>query len=96
MYGEIQLTVEKKENTLAIPQKAILEIDGTPSAFIVEDGRAVLRQIETGLTLGDTAEVLSGLAEGEQVVVEGQYTLSDGGLVEIIPLEAERRWQRRP
>ena len=89
MYGEIQLTVEKKENTLAIPQKAILEIDGTPSAFIVEDGRAVLRQVETGLTLGDTAEVLSGLAEGEQVVVEGQYTLSDGSLVEIIPLEAE-------
>ena len=84
MYAEIKLTVEKKENTLVIPQQAILEIDGVPSAFIVEGGSAELRQVETGLTLGDYAEVLTGLNEGESVVVEGQYTLSDGRKVEVV------------
>ena len=43
---------------------------GLQKVILVEDGKAVERQVTTGDTQGDRVEILSGVREGEQVVVE--------------------------
>ncbi|MDD2401231.1 MAG: efflux RND transporter periplasmic adaptor subunit [Clostridia bacterium] len=81
MYGEIEMLVEKRENILTIPQYAVLDYENKYIVYVIEDERAKMREIQLGLTLGEKAEVLQGLSEGEQLIVEGQYGVKDGSLV---------------
>ena len=46
--------------------------------FVVEDGRARLRWIETGRRDGQHVEMVAGLAEGETFVITPAPTLADG------------------
>ena len=52
-----------------------------PGVFVVEQDRAVARPISLGLTNDEYGEVLDGLTEQDEVVVEGQHALSDGRAV---------------
>ncbi len=40
-----------------------------------------MREVQLGFSLGDEVEVLSGLGEGEMLIVEGQYGVRDGSAV---------------
>ncbi|HLW69614.1 MAG TPA: efflux RND transporter periplasmic adaptor subunit [Candidatus Binataceae bacterium] len=54
------------------------------TVFIVDgDGRAKIREVHTGLTVGNATEILSGLDENEQVVVVGQFGLHDNDRVRV-------------
>lgn len=81
MYGEVQLVTERRENVLVIPQYAVVEFEQKQVVFVVESDTAKMREVELGLTLGDRAEVVKGLHEGEMLIVEGQYGVKDGSLV---------------
>ena len=56
--------------------------------FVVDDfgsGDTVTRvTVETGLVSKTDTEILSGLAEGDVVVVKGQSYLSDGAMVRVV------------
>ena len=67
-----------RKSTKALQQKVV---------FVVEDGKARVRRVETGLASENEIEILSGLQEGEPVV-EGPYKvlsreLSDGRAVKL-------------
>lgn len=78
MYGEVELVIERKEDVLVIPQNAILDYEQSKIVFVVEEGKAVQREVKVGITLGDEAEIKEGLQEGEELIVEGQYGIKDG------------------
>ena len=46
--------------------------------FAVESGKAALRPVEIGRRGGLEAEVLSGLAEGDEVIVHPSDLVEDG------------------
>ena len=46
--------------------------------------RAVVRRIATGLSTSDHTEVISGLSEGDRVVLFGQTMIEEGDLVKVI------------
>jgi multidrug efflux pump subunit AcrA (membrane-fusion protein) len=52
--------------------------------FVLDSGRASLREVSLGLEGDRYLEVLSGLREGEEVIVAGQYELKDGMPVKVI------------
>ena len=79
-FGSVVFEVESHENALAVPQKAVLSDE---YVFVVENGKAVKRPVSLGLKNTVMIEVLEGLKEGEQVVVEGNYGLVEGTQVEI-------------
>ncbi len=80
-FGEITLEVSTREDALVVPQKAIL---ANEYVFVVENGKAIKRTVTLGLQNSLMIEVTSGLAEGEEVIVEGNFGLEDGAAVEII------------
>jgi multidrug efflux pump subunit AcrA (membrane-fusion protein) len=51
--------------------------------YVVENGKAVKRTVSLGLKNTTMIEVLEGLKEGDQVIVEGNYGLVEGTPVEI-------------
>ena len=81
MYGEVKLAVDSREDVIVIPQYAILDYEQDKVVYIVENEQAVMKEITIGLTVGNEAELLSGLAVGDQLIVEGQYGVKDGSAV---------------
>jgi membrane fusion protein (multidrug efflux system) len=81
MFARFTIAYAKHTNALLIPTQAIVTEDQRSSVYVVSNGEVTLRQIETGIESGGRVEVLSGLAENEQIVVVGQSTLRDGSKV---------------
>ena len=71
MFGRILIPLAE-EQVLVIPGQAVRQVGQLELVDVVEDGRVTRRSIRVGRTLGDDVEVLSGLREGEQVVVPSQ------------------------
>jgi RND family efflux transporter MFP subunit len=68
---------------LRVPAAAVLVRGQMELVFVAEKGRAQLRLVKTGKRLGRQVELVSGVEEGEQVVVEGALKLRDGQRVEV-------------
>ena len=61
---------------LAIPTSAVQEVDGHTSVFVRDDqGGFTLQRVHLGEEAGDLVEVLNGLNEGDEVVVNGSFVL---------------------
>jgi membrane fusion protein, multidrug efflux system len=81
MFARFTIAYEKHEDALLIPQAALINEDDETTVYVVNDGEVTRRVIETGIASDDSVEVLSGLGEGEQVVVVGHSGLRDGSKV---------------
>ena len=78
----VDIKVLSLSNVIAVPITAVFTEDGTEYVFVVEDGKAYHREIETGDRTEEWVEVVSGLDEGERVVVEGVAKVKEGQKVE--------------
>lgn len=62
-----------------MPTSALFrQTDGAWAVFVVESGRARQRPVEIGQRSAEAAEVLSGLSEGDVVVLYPSNEVSDG------------------
>ena len=83
-FGRARFSSGQKQ-AITIPRRAITERGQLVSVFVVDDsGMARLRLIKTGKAFGDRVEVLTGLSDGERIVIDGVETVSDGRQVESI------------
>lgn len=64
--ADVEIVVSRRENALRVPTSAVGE---GRKVLVLEEGRLVERQVETGLANWQFTEVLAGLVEGEEVVV---------------------------
>ena len=70
---------------LSVPRNAFVGSVNSQQVYVLENNNTVsLRKIIPGVLFGDTVDVLSGLEEGETVVVSGQINLLDGSQVAVI------------
>lgn len=83
-FGRVSVPVGEIKRLL-VPKAAVIERGQMEILFVVKDGHAALRLVKTGKTLADGVEVLSGLEEGESVVVNNPAKLTDGQPVTIQP-----------
>jgi RND family efflux transporter MFP subunit len=73
------------EGPRLVMPKAAARAEGSGSiVFVVRGGRVERRAVTLGSERGGDVEVLSGLADGERVIVDGPITLRDGDAVEIV------------
>ena len=72
-------------NSIVLPDAAIVKQQGSGQRFVyVLDGDTVnLSEVTLGNHFDDKYEVLSGVEEGQQVVVKGQAALKSGIRVEV-------------
>jgi membrane fusion protein (multidrug efflux system) len=84
MFARVAIVYERKPDALQIPRTALLDGDGPPKVFVVQDGKAAERSVQLGLSNGAMIEVVSGLKDGEQVVVVGQAAVKPGAAVRVV------------
>lgn len=75
-FGRVGIPVSET-TTLRIPRRALVVRGQMEIVFVIDGQQAQLRLVKTGKTFGDEIEVLSGIAAGEQVVVENANQLKD-------------------
>jgi RND family efflux transporter MFP subunit len=83
-FGRVSVPVAEVQ-LLLVPQSSVLKRGQMELIFIAKDGKAALRLVKTGKTLEDRIEVLSGLEEGEQIIVSDTTQLIDGQPVTLQP-----------
>ncbi|MDD3487641.1 MAG: efflux RND transporter periplasmic adaptor subunit [Candidatus Moranbacteria bacterium] len=69
MSADVDILIEKKENVISVPQRAVQEKDGKDIVQILKDGQPEDRQVQLGFQ-GDEGmvEVISGLSESDEVI----------------------------
>ncbi len=84
MFCEVEIVSESSANTITLPREAVLRNIEQFYVYVVEDGVAVMKEVETGIDNGESIEIISGLNEGDQVIIEGQTYVSDQEKVNIV------------
>lgn len=75
---DIKIIVESKENTLIIPESAVFTIEEKEYVFVNQNGTAELREVTTGIESQRQVEILSGLEEGEIVILSPDEDIEEG------------------
>lgn len=75
--------VRSIDQVLQLPESGIIPFEDRHFVFVIEDNIAKRRYIETGRRKPGVVEVLSGIAENENVVVEGALKLREGAAVKV-------------
>ena len=78
MSAVATLQVAEATDSLVVPATAILRMDGADVVWAVRDGRAERTEVTLGVTGEDLVEVVAGLAEGDQIVVQGADQVTEG------------------
>lgn len=77
--ADVDVIVERKENVLAIPIRSINSKGAQRYVYKLEDGKAKKIEIKIGIDNFDLAEVISGLNEGDTVLIPSESAeLIDG------------------
>ncbi|AOR22485.1 efflux RND transporter periplasmic adaptor subunit [Clostridium taeniosporum] len=88
MSAEVNLSLEKNENTITVPKKAVFEEDGKKYLYIVNDeNRAIKTVVKTGIETSNNIEIKSGINSDDTVVVGGITLINDGS--KVFPVEKE-------
>ena len=69
MSATINFMMDERNNVLVLPLTAVKKKGGRSYIFQRPNGKVKATQVQTGLENDDKAEIVSGLAEGEQVVL---------------------------
>lgn len=88
LYAEAILTLQDKRGTLAIPLQAVDRQGARAMVYTVDQNNQVqVRDVTLGIQTSDDAEVLSGLQQGDRVVVSDRSSLKSGDVVTPKPAE---------
>jgi RND family efflux transporter MFP subunit len=80
--GEV---VAERRTGVVVAKDALLARDGKTLVFVAAPGgdKAERRDVRVGIQTEQTAEILSGVRDGERVIVAGQDALKDGGSIRV-------------
>jgi len=80
LYASGKVIYQEEDSVLTVPASALLP-DST--IFILKDGTAHEHKAKVGMTDTDAIEILSGIQQGDTVVVDGNIGLRDGMTVKV-------------
>ena len=98
MYGKFHIVTELHSAALVVPDNAVLiqtRLKVNPETgetytiphkfiFVVENGRAKMRTVKTGIESRGRIEIVEGLSAGDQVIIVGQNVVKDGEKVSVV------------
>ncbi|MGE3152227.1 MAG: efflux RND transporter periplasmic adaptor subunit [Nitrospiraceae bacterium] len=100
-FAEVILALREIPDALVVPPNALSTTNKTKLVYVVDQGRAKTKVVQTGITDGKWLEIVSGLTEQEEVVVVGKSKLTEGTPVKASPYNlpegqvSSQRFERR-
>jgi len=81
--ARINIVTKSVQNAIVVERQNIVLENGKKYVWLANNGKAMKREIETGLDNRLSYEVVSGLAEGDQLITEGINLLTEGAKIKI-------------
>lgn len=78
-----RLLIEEKANVMLLPRGPFVESEGGRFVYVLENGVATRRAIQLGATSISAVEILSGLKDGDKVVISGTDVFENAVSVSI-------------
>jgi RND family efflux transporter MFP subunit len=97
LYAQATIALEQRGNAIAVPLQALSQANGKATVDVVNVSNQIeVRSVEIGIQTDTDAEVLSGLREGESVVVSDRSSLKAGEQVrpkeiELVPYTSQEQ-----
>jgi RND family efflux transporter MFP subunit len=88
VFATVSIPLEVHNDVLLISRSAVVEVKQDNKVisnyvYIVENGKAIKREVGIGIAQGDILEVLSGVQAGEKIIVAGQNQVKDNTKVKV-------------
>jgi RND family efflux transporter MFP subunit len=80
-FATVRILLPQTEPAVLVPQRALRTISGSTYVFVIKNGHAEQRLVQSGQTEGDLIELKSGVAADEVVATSNVDQLSDGAAV---------------
>jgi multidrug efflux pump subunit AcrA (membrane-fusion protein) len=77
-FATVRLLQERAEPAVLVPARAVINEAGVSRVYVIKDGHAEQRLVQTGQTDGDLIEIRSGVAADELVATSNLEQLTDG------------------
>ena len=85
LFAHTSLDILQRKNCLYVPKEAVLSRNGRQMVFVLDSGgRAEMREVRLGLMNDEADEILSGLSEGDEVIISNLDRLQQGMVVEVL------------
>lgn len=84
-FVRVDIETDTKPDAILIPKQAVMEEDGQTYVVLVDSDDSARRSaVEVGYQDGLRVEAMSGVREGEKVVIAGQGKLRDGDITRAV------------
>src|SRR5229473_1937745 len=80
-FATVRILLPQSAPAVLVPQRALRTISGSTYVFVIKNGHAEQRLVQSGQTEGDLVELKSGVAPDEIVATSNVDQLSDGAAV---------------
>ncbi|MFO7839120.1 MAG: efflux RND transporter periplasmic adaptor subunit [Desulfosalsimonadaceae bacterium] len=80
-FASVKLILEVQKDRPVIPEEALIPTRSGYMVFVVSDGKALGRDVNTGLRKPGIVEITEGLEPGETVIRSGHISVSEGDTV---------------
>ena len=77
-FATVRILEERAEPAVLVPARAVVTEAGVSRVFVIKNGHAEQRLVQTGQTEGDLIEIRQGVAADELVATSNQQQLTDG------------------
>lgn len=84
MYIPVKVIVDRKDNVISLPMEVVISEGSEKFVYVVKDLVAKKIPVSVGIRDGNLLEIVSGVSEGDLVVVSGASMLSEGARVKIV------------
>jgi membrane fusion protein (multidrug efflux system) len=77
MFAQARLSLQEKKGVLVVPPSAVVRTDEGASVYVVTGEEATRTKVTLGLETPEAVEVVSGVVEGQKVLVSGIHGLGE-------------------
>ncbi|RYG86750.1 efflux RND transporter periplasmic adaptor subunit [bacterium] len=88
-FANVNLPLDQVADALLIPAEAVVPGLEEKNVFVMKDGHAERRAVETGARTATEVHILTGLAPGDVVITSGLQNLRQGQAVALLATAAE-------
>lgn len=84
MVAKVTIPEKKVKDTIVLPTEAIVEDSDGAFIYIIEDEQAIKTEVTIKESQSDKSAIKGDVKKGDQIVINGQLTLTDGSKVEVV------------
>ena len=87
-FADVELIMDEIDGALPVPTIALISEMGGKRVWVIEDGKATPRNVETGIRTEAAVQIVDGIAPGDTVITSGLQSIRPGQAVNVRSVDA--------